>query len=120
MALKLFILSLFFSFTSLYTKPDLSQVLTTKLQVTVRDELGNLVDGAEVKLFKNEEDYTKEQNQVGKTLKTDAKGKASFNELDSMEYYIIVEKGDLDNSGAGTKTGALTPKRVNKVTIIIS
>ena len=120
MAIKLLLLSLFFSFTSLYTTPDSSQVLTTKLQVTVRDELGNLVDGAEVKLFKTEEDYTKEQNQVGKTLKTDAKGKASFNELDAIEYYIIVEKGDLDNSGAGTKTGSLTPKRVNKVTIIIS
>jgi hypothetical protein len=86
----------------------------------VRDELGNLVEGAQVKLFKTEADYTKEQNQVGKTLKTDAKGKTSFNELDSIEYYIIVEKGDLDNSGAGTKTGVLTPKRVNKVTIIIS
>jgi hypothetical protein len=97
-----------------------AQILTTKLQVTVRDDLGNLVEGASIRLFLTEEDYTKEQNQAGKTVKTDAKGRASFDNLEPKVYYIIVEKGDMDNSDGGTKTEALIPKRINKVTIIIS
>lgn len=118
--IKIFLLSLFISLTSFNFKTHSEQILTTKLQVTVRDDLGNLVEGAEVRLFKTEEDYNKEQNQVGATLKTDAKGKASFNELEPMVYYIIAEKGDKDNSGAGTKTESLTAKKVNKITLIIS
>lgn len=97
-----------------------AQILNTKLQVTVRDELGNLVEGASIRLFLTEEDYTKEQNQVGNTGKTDAKGRASFDSLEPKVYYIIVDKEDMDNSDGGTKTEALIPKRINKVTIIIS
>lgn len=120
MILKLFILSLWLGFTSTGSSMQPDQILTTKLQVTVRDDLGNLVEGAEIKLFKTEEDYNKEQNQVGTTLKTDAKGKASFNELEPAVYYIIAEKEDKDNSGAGTKTESLSAKKVNKITLIIS
>ncbi len=97
-----------------------AQILTTKLQVTVRDEVGNLVEGAQVRLFKTEEDYTKEQNQAGQTMKTDAKGKTSFDNLEPLIYYIIVEKDDMDNSDGGTKTEKLVPKRINKITIIVS
>ncbi len=97
-----------------------AQLLNTKLQVTVRDDVGNLVEGASIRLFASEEDYTKEQNQVGKTIRTDDKGRASFDTLEPKVYYIIIEKGDMDNSDGGTKTEALIPKRINKVTIIIS
>ena len=97
-----------------------AQLLNTKLQVTVLDDLGNLVEGASIRLFATEEDYTKEQNQVGKTLQTDNKGRASYDTLEPKVYYIIVEKGDMDNSDGGTKTESFTPKRINKVTIIIS
>ncbi|MDO1445217.1 carboxypeptidase-like regulatory domain-containing protein [Rhodocytophaga aerolata] len=97
-----------------------AQILNTKLQVTVRDDSGNLVEGASIRLFTSEEDYNKEQNQVGKTIRTDEKGRASFDTLEPKIYYIIVEKGDMDNSDGGTKTEALTPKRINKITIIIS
>jgi uncharacterized protein (DUF2141 family) len=118
--IKIFIVSLLLALTSFNFKTQPAQILTTKLQVTVRDDLGNLVEGANVRLFKSEEDYNKEQNQVGATLKTDAKGKISFNELEPKVYYIIAEKGDKDNSGAGTKTEALTAKKINKITVIIS
>lgn len=97
-----------------------AQIFNTKLQVTVRDDVGNLVEGASIRLFASEEDYTKEQNQVGQTLRTDDKGRASFDTLEPKVYYIIVEKDDMDNSDGGTKTDALIPKRINKVTIIIS
>jgi len=118
--IKILILFFLFSLTAFDFKTQPEQILTTKLQVTVRDDLGNLVEGANVRLFKTEEDYNKEQNQVGATLKTDNKGKASFNELEATVYYIIAEKGDKDNSGAGTKTESLTAKKVNKITLIIS
>lgn len=97
-----------------------AQILTTKLQVTVRDDVGNLVEGAQVRLFKTEEDYNNEQNQAGQTLKTDAKGRVSFDNLAPAIYYIIVEKGDMDNSDGGNKTEALVPKRINKITVIVS
>jgi uncharacterized protein (DUF2141 family) len=115
----LFIL-LAFTCLAAFSNSVQAQILNTKLQVTVRDELGNLVEGASIRLFTSEEDYTKEQNQAGKTIKTDAKGRASFDTLEPKVYYIIVEKGDMDNSDGGTKTETLVPKRINKVTIIIS
>jgi hypothetical protein len=96
------------------------QILPTKLQITVRDDLGNLVPGARVKLFKNEKDYQEEKNQVGTTLLTNAKGQVTFPDLESVAYYVMVAKGDLDNSGGGNRTTTLEAKRLNKVTIIIS
>ena len=38
------------------------QIIKTSLNVTVRDELGNTVEGATVMLFETEEDYLKETN----------------------------------------------------------
>ncbi len=95
------------------------QILKTALQVTVRDNLGNLVEDAQIKLFNNKEDYQKEQNVVDQMKVTDSKGRVKFIGLDAKEYYINVVKGDMNNYGAGIKTDELTPKRVNKVTIII-
>ncbi|MGD1894307.1 MAG: hypothetical protein ACFB15_27385 [Cyclobacteriaceae bacterium] len=39
--------------------------------------------------------------------------------IESREYYLNVEKGDLNNFGAGIKTDSLVARRMNKVTIII-
>lgn len=95
------------------------QIFKTSLEITVRDNLGNIVDGAEVQLFKNKEDYQAEANPIQGIKYTDAKGRAKFTELDTQEYYINVEKGDMNNYGAGIKTDQLEQKRNNKVTIII-
>ena len=105
---------------AVYSNSVQAQVLTTKLQVTVRDDAGNLVEGATVRLFASEADYTKEENQIGKTLKTNTKGQASFDALEPKEYYIIVEKEDMDNSDGGSKVEAIKPNRINKITVIIS
>jgi hypothetical protein len=43
-----------------------SDILPTKLEVTVRDELGNLVEGASVQLYKSQEDYDKGQTRCRK------------------------------------------------------
>lgn len=94
------------------------QIIKTTLNLTVRDEVGNTVEGATVQLFEKEEDYNAETN-VAAEGTTDAKGVLKLKELKSMSYYIIVRKDDKDNSGGGERTGKLEEKRINKVTIVI-
>jgi hypothetical protein len=94
------------------------QLIKTTLTVTVRDELGNTVEGAKVQLFENEADYTAEQN-VAAEGQTDAKGVLKLKDLKSLPYYVIVRKDDKDNSGGGEQTGKLEAKKINKVTIVI-
>lgn len=94
------------------------QLIKTSLNVTVRDETGNTVEGATVMLFENETDYTKETNVVAQGV-TDKKGYLKLKELKSIPYYVIVRKDDKDNSGGGEKTEKLEAKKINKVTIVI-
>ncbi len=94
------------------------QLIKTSLNITVRDELGNIVEGASVQLFETEDDYLKEQNTAAQGA-TDKYGIAKFKDLKPMAYYVIVRKDDKDNSGGGERTAELVPKRINKVTIVI-
>ena len=50
-----------------------AQIIKTSLTLTVRDELGNTVKDASVKLFENEADYTVEKNYSAEGT-TDEKG----------------------------------------------
>lgn len=92
-------------------------MIKTSLNVTVRDETGNTVEGAKVQLFEKEEDYTAETNVAAEGI-TDKKGYVKLKELKAMNYYIIVRKDDKDNSGGGEQT-KLEANKINKVTIII-
>src|SRR5687768_5871483 len=94
------------------------QIIKTTLNLTVRDEVGNTVEGATVQLFEKEEDYTAEKN-VAVEGTTDAKGILKLQDLKAMSYFVIVRKDDKDNSGGGERTGKLEEKRINKVTIVI-
>jgi len=94
------------------------QLFNTSLTVTVRDELGNTVEGASVKLFVKEEDYTKEKNFIEEAT-SDKKGIAKFKKLNPEAYFILCRKGDKDNAGGGEKTGVLKKGEFNKVTIVI-
>lgn len=94
------------------------QLIKTTLHITVRDELGNIVEGATVQLFETEDDYVKEENVVAETT-TDKYGIAKLKDLKAIAYYVIVRKDDKDNSGGGEKTAELEAKRINKVTIVI-
>lgn len=94
------------------------QLIKTTLHLTVRDEVGNTVEGATVQLFETEEDYNAEKN-VSVEGTTDAKGILKLKDLKAMSYFIIVRKDDKDNSGGGERTGKLEEKRINKVTIVI-
>lgn len=95
-----------------------AQILPTKLTVTVIDGLGNFVEGAEVKLYKTEADYRGGTN-VLFTGKSDKKGRVKFKEVQSVAYYMEVTQGEMNNNGEGVQTAPLTPKRNNKVNVVI-
>lgn len=93
-------------------------ILKTSLTITVRDDAGNLVEGASIQLFEKEDDYKAEKNVVAKET-TDAKGVARFKDLKAIAFYALVQKGDKDNTGLGEQIGKLEEGKFNKVTIII-
>jgi hypothetical protein len=94
------------------------QIIKTQLTVTVRDELGNTVEGAKVQLFEKEEDYTAEKNVAAEGV-SDKKGILKLKDLKAISYFVIVRKDDKDNAGGGERTGKLEAKKINKVTIVI-
>lgn len=94
------------------------QLIKTTLHITVRDELGNIVEGATVQLFETEDDYLKEEHVVMEAS-TDKYGIAKLKDLKAISYFVIVRKEDKDNSGGGERTAVLEAKRINKVTIVI-
>lgn len=112
----LLILGLIIVFPSFSTV--LEQIIKTQMHITIRNELGNTVEGATVKLFETEEDYKNETNVASEGV-TDAKGIVKFKELKAISYYVLAEKDDLNNFGGGEQTGKLEEKRINKVTIVI-
>ena len=94
------------------------QIIKTQIHLTIRDELGNTVEGASVKLYENEDDYKDEKNPAAEGI-TDAKGIVKFKELKALPYFVMAEKGEINNFGGGEQTGKLEPNRINKVTIVI-
>ncbi len=111
-------LSQFFPVLTLVIIVSGFQIIKTSLNVTVRDETGNTVGRASVKLFETEEDYKAETNVVSEGV-TDDKGFLKLRELKPISYFVIVRNGDKDNSEGGERTAKLEEKRMNKVTIII-
>jgi hypothetical protein len=95
-----------------------AQIIKTQIHITVRNELGNVEPGVNVKLFETEDDYESEQNAVAEGV-TDEKGIVRFKELKAISYFILAKKEDKNNFGGGEQTGKLQEKRINKVTIVI-
>jgi hypothetical protein len=109
----LFLVFMFLAFTS-----STAQLVKTQIHITVRNELGNTVEGTTVKLFETEKDYSEETNVAAEGI-TDAKGVAKFKDLKAISYFILAEKEDANNFGGGEVTGKLEEKRINKVTVVI-
>ncbi|CAN5595861.1 hypothetical protein BH23BAC1_BH23BAC1_19340 [soil metagenome] len=105
---------IFISFTTTKT-----QLIKTTLRITILNELGNPVEGAQVQLYKTDEDYSKNTNPATEPMLTDSKGVVTFKDLEPIEYYVNAEKGEANNYGAGVQTGKLEAKRINRATIII-
>jgi hypothetical protein len=98
--------------------PSISQIIKTSLTLIIRDEAGNTVEKATVKIFEKEEDYLKEINTAAEG-ETDAKGTVKFKNLKAIPYFVLARKGDKDNAGGGEQTGKLEEKKFNKATIVI-
>ena len=95
-----------------------AQIIKTSLTLTVRDEIGNTVQDANVKLFEKEDDYVAEKNWVTEGT-TDEKGVVKFKNLKAIPYFVLAKKDDKDNAGGGEQTGKLEEKKFNKATIVI-
>lgn len=110
----------FISFSSFLTpKEENIQLLPTKLRVTVVDYLGNFSEGATVEVYRSEEDYNNEENQIGETYTTDKKGRVTIKDLEPKVYFLNVKNGDLNNYGGGVQTGKLEEGKLNKINIVI-
>lgn len=116
--MKTILIALIFSTLNFSFISEPLQLFNTSLTITVRDELGNTVEGAKIRLFETEEDYQKEQNVVAEGT-SDAKGLVKLKKLKAASYYIIAQKEDKDNAGGGEKIGALEEGKFNKVTVVI-
>jgi len=116
--MKSFLVILLATLTSFSFVSQPAQIFNTSLTITVRDEVGNTVSGAEVKLFKSEQDYLKEENVVTEGT-SDDKGQVKLKKMEALSYYVIVRKADKDNSGGGEIIGKLEEGKFNKVTIVI-
>ena len=103
----------------LYT-PAPSQVFMTTLRVTVLDELGNVVQNAQVTLYGNRGDYEKSENAVAGPELTDEKGRVTFKDIEAKSYFIQAKKGDSSNYGGGEMTDVLTKNKLNKLNVVIS
>ncbi|WP_286746353.1 carboxypeptidase-like regulatory domain-containing protein [Roseivirga sp. UBA1976] len=97
-----------------------AQIFTTKLKITVVDELGNVVPDAKVTLYANANDYKAEKNPVQEFQLTNKKGIVTFKGLNQKQYYVKVEKGDKTNAGGGEIISDLEPKKLNKANVVIS
>lgn len=95
------------------------QLFPTRLKITVINELGNIEEGATVTLYGTEEDYKNEENPIGESQITDDKGVVKFSDLEPKVYYVLAEKDDKNNWGAGVQTGQLEEGKMNKVNIVI-
>jgi len=92
-------------------------LLKTSLNVTVRDETGNVVPDANIKLYSNRENWEKEVGHFDEAT-TDEKGIAKFKEVNSLNIFVLVRKDDKDNTGGGEQT-KLEQGKINKITVII-
>ena len=97
-------------------KPD-----PTRLQITVRDELGNAVAGSAVKLYASETDWENETNQIGNTQISDASGNVTFSDLSAIKYYWFAEKDCKNNyHGSATVSNALASNVTTTVNTVLS
>jgi hypothetical protein len=114
---KIFTVLILFVTVLSFANPPV-QLLNTSLTITVRDDLGNLVSGAEIRLFETEEDYLKEKNVAFSGI-SDNKGLVKLKKLKPISYYLIARKDDKDNAGGGERIGALEEGKFNKATVVI-
>ena len=90
-----------------------------KVKITVVDESNMVVKGATVILYGSSEDYKNEENAVISGT-TNEKGYVQFKGLKPKVYFILVEKGDLNNNGGNVQTDKLDSKGKTRYEILIN
>lgn len=95
-----------------------AQLLSTKLNITVVDELGNPVEDATVSIYKTKDDYMQSQDTL-MSATTDKKGLVKFKDLEPVSYFVDARTAEKNNDGKGAKIAPLEEGRVNKVNIVI-
>lgn len=93
--------------------------LPTSLRITVIDGLGNYVEGANVAIYNNEEDFKNSENPVQEPQLTNEKGIVTFKDIEAIAYYVDVTKDKMSNYGGAQLTPELKAGRMNKVNIVI-
>lgn len=111
--LLILMIIIFASFSNQY------QVTNTSLRITIRNDLGNLVENALVTLYATEEDYNNRENQVAEPAYTNQKGEVRFRNLQPISYYVDAGTEELSNYDGGVKTQRLEKGKTNKITIVI-
>ena len=92
----------------------------TSLEISVKDNLGNPVSGATVKLYSTESDWISETFQVLTTQTTNSSGVVIFKPLAASKYFWKISKGCQSNIYTTyTSTSALTSNINNLVTSIL-
>lgn len=105
-------------FLSLIPADSKAQLLPTNLKITVIDGLGNVVEDAEVTLYKTKEDYLNGENAL-MTEKTNKKGEVKFKKLEPMAYFVDARTEEMNNDGGGAEIAPLDEGRINAVNIVI-
>lgn len=94
--------------------------VTTSLEITLKDELGNPVIGASVKLYNSESNYQNATNQLQTTKTSGSNGVVLFDNLSAIKYYFSADKDCLTNAFGGVATDNLYANSKNNVTCILS
>lgn len=115
--IALFFLTAFGLFSQSFAQEN--NILSTKMEITVLDELGNRVEGATVKIYENEDDYLGDKNVIAKDI-TDSKGRVKFTKLNEQGYFVFAEKGKADNSDSAQYSLVLKSGVKNKLNVIIT
>jgi PKD repeat protein len=103
------------------TKSLTIQPQPTSLEITLKDELSNIVSGASVMIYSSQTDWSNGTNQIGTKLTSDASGKVKFSALSAIKYYWFAEKDCKNNVNGGiTTASALTGNANNTVEVILT
>ncbi len=108
-------LSLFFQSCS---KESVDSPKTTSLEITLRDDLGNTIPSAIVKLYPSETDYKNETNSLSVKY-SNASGVVTFDNLTSMKYYFSADKDCLSNAFGGIATASSLISNQKNVSVCV-
>lgn len=106
----LFTISIVLAVLSSCSQDDLGVEPKTYLDIYVKDNLGNPVQDAVVKLYSSEDDWKKGTNQVGAVQYSDAQGKVVFDGVSNIKYYWLATKGCYNNVYGSITTVSPIPK----------